>query len=86
MTFIDIIWGVQLVVCLWLGPKVARRTGRSVLNWVIMGFFVSIIFPPIGLVLMLLCYFFYPPAMPRVPRHGANPGELHDRKAGSRKI
>ena len=86
MTLINILWIVQFVFCLWLGPKVARRTGRSVLNWVLMGFLMAIIFPPFGIILMILAYFFYPPASPRVPRQGANPRAPHDQRGGTKKL
>lgn len=65
---------VQLVLCLYLGYRVARKTGRSLLNWLFVGFLAAI--PPlVGPVLMIVCALWYPPRMGPAPRRGANPDE-----------
>jgi len=74
----DVIWlitfTVQLVLCLYLGYRVAKKTDRSLLNWLFVGFLAAI--PPIvGPVLMMVCVLWYPPRMPRAPLRGANPNE-----------
>jgi hypothetical protein len=67
-------FAVQLVLCLYLGYRVARKTERSLLNWLFVGFLAAI--PPIvGPVLMIVCALWYPPRMPRAPLRGANPDE-----------
>jgi hypothetical protein len=67
-------FAVQLVLCLYLGYRVARRTERSLVNWLFVGFLAAI--PPVvGPVLMIVCALWYPPRMPPAPPRGANPNE-----------
>jgi hypothetical protein len=75
--------GIQLVACLVLGYLTARKTGRSVFNWLVLGFINSLI-PLFGFLLMLSAYFFYPAPAPR-----AGPGyqprrESRDPRRGRR--
>jgi hypothetical protein len=56
--------GFQTVACMILGYFTARKTFRSVFNWLVVGFIAGLI-PLIGLVFMLIAYFFYPPPTPR---------------------
>jgi hypothetical protein len=73
------IWLAQTVVCIWLGLRTARRTGRSKVNWVVIGFLCAI--PPLaGILIMLLAYFAYPEAMPKGP-----PGGVPERKGSRRR-
>lgn len=62
-----IIWsfGLQIPVCMYLGYLTAKKTGRSVLNWLVMGFIIAVIPPPMSIIISLVAYFFYPPAMPK---------------------
>ena len=56
--------GFQTVACMILGYFTAKKTYRSVFNWLVVGFFAGLI-PLVGLVFMLIAYFFYPPPTPR---------------------
>jgi hypothetical protein len=56
-----LLWLVQLVGCLYLGYRTAKKTGRSMLNWTVMGFLLAVIIPPVGLVVSLVAFLFYPP-------------------------
>jgi hypothetical protein len=51
------------IVCVVLGVLTARKTQRSVFNWVLIGAINGVI-PVIGPILMVLAYFFYPPPAP----------------------
>jgi hypothetical protein len=77
-------FAVQLVLCLYLGYRVAKKTERSLLNWLFVGFLAAI--PPVvGPVLMIACVLWYPPRMPPPPLRGANPDEhRHTGRAGRR--
>jgi hypothetical protein len=56
-----LLWLAQLPACLYLGYRTAKKTGRSMLNWTVMGFLLAVIVPPVGLVVSLVAFFFYPP-------------------------
>jgi uncharacterized membrane protein len=77
---VDVIWltvsVVQFPVCLYLGYRVAMKTGRSLLNWVFVGFLASIV-PIVGVVLMVVSALWYPTRSTAPPLHGANPDEPH---------
>jgi hypothetical protein len=82
---LTLLWIVQLAGCLYLGVRTARKTGRSLLNWVVMGFLLAVVFPPVGLVLSVVSFLFYPDLMPRHPqaeRHEGRgiPGRRRPRK------
>jgi|BarGraIncu00222A_1022003.scaffolds.fasta_scaffold482109_1 hypothetical protein len=61
-TVIQILFTVQLPVCMYVGYRVARTTGRSLLNWLIYGFLAAVVFPPFGAALALVALFVCPPA------------------------
>lgn len=73
-----VIWltvsAVQLPLCLYLGYRVARKTGRSLLNWLFVGFLASIV-PIVGVILMVVSALWYPPRITSPPLRGANPNE-----------
>lgn len=56
-----LLWLAQLIGCLYLAYRTAKKTGRSMLNWTFMGFLLAVIFPPIGLVVSVVAFLFYPP-------------------------
>lgn len=60
--------GFQTIVCMILGYYTAKRSLRSVFNWLVVGFVAGLI-PIMGLVFMIVAYFFYPPPSP-----GSRPG------------
>ena len=62
---VQILFAVQLPVCLYVGCRVARTTGRSLLNWLIYGFLAAVVFPPFGAGLALVALLVCPPARPR---------------------
>ena len=62
---VQILFAVQLPVCLYVGYRVARLTGRPRLNWLIYGFLAAVVFPPFGALLALVALFVCPPARPR---------------------
>jgi hypothetical protein len=57
-------WGIQGLLCAWIGFMVAHKTSRSVFNWIFAGLLCGIIPSPIGLALMVFAYFTYPLASP----------------------
>jgi hypothetical protein len=59
------------IVCVVLGVLTARKTHRSVFNWVLIGGINGLI-PVVGPILMVVAYFFYPPPAPST-RPGYNP-------------
>jgi hypothetical protein len=61
---VQMLFAVQLPVCLYVGYRIARLTGRSLLNWLIYGFLAAIVFPPLGAGLALVALFVCPPARP----------------------
>jgi hypothetical protein len=72
------------VVCVVLGVLTARRTHRSVFNWVLVGLIAGVI-PVVGPVLMVIAFFFYPPPAPS-SRPGYHPpgGASGEAKRGRR--
>jgi hypothetical protein len=65
---VQLLFAVQLPVCLYAGWRTARRTGRAVLDWLVYGFLAAIVFPPAGAVIALVAFFVCPAA-----RRGATP-------------
>jgi hypothetical protein len=61
---VQILFAIQLPVCLYVGLRTARRTGRSVLNWLICGLLAAIVFPPLGALVALIAFLVCPPARP----------------------
>jgi hypothetical protein len=59
------------VVCIVLGVLTARKTQRSVFNWVLVGLLAGII-PVLGPILMVVAYLWYPPPPPTT-RPGHHP-------------
>jgi hypothetical protein len=59
---VQILFIVQLPVCLYGGYRTARRTGRSMLIWLVLGFLAAIAFPPVGAIIIFVAFFFCPPA------------------------
>jgi ABC-type uncharacterized transport system permease subunit len=62
---VQILFALQLPVCLYVGYRVSRITGRPLLNWLIYGFLAAVVFPPLGAGLALVALFVCPPARPR---------------------
>jgi len=60
----QVLFAVQLPVCLYVGLRTARRTGRSVLNWLVIGLLAAIVYPPFGALTMLVVFLVCPPARP----------------------
>ena len=54
-TVVQALFALQLPVCLYVGFRTARRTGRRVLDWLIYGFLAAIAFPPLGALATLVC-------------------------------
>ncbi len=50
---------------MYVGYRIARITGRPLLNWLIYGFLAAVVFPPFGAALALVALFVCPPARPR---------------------
>jgi len=61
---IQILFAIQLPVCLYVGLRTARRTGRPVLNWLIYGLLFAIVYPPLGAVIALTAFLLCPPVRP----------------------
>jgi hypothetical protein len=61
---VQILFAIQLPVCLYVGLRTARRTGRPVLNWLIFGLLVAIVYPPLGALAALIAFLLCPPARP----------------------
>ena len=72
---VQLLFAVQLPVCLYVGWRIARLTGRPRLNWLIYGFLAAVVFPPFGALLALMGLFVVPPARPPQAQapHGAPP-------------
>lgn len=73
------------IACMVLGYYTARKTSRSVFNWILVGLLAGII-PVVGPILMVIAYFWYPPPAPTV-RPGYHPpgsAERDARRSGSR--
>jgi hypothetical protein len=62
---VQLLFAVQLPVCLYVGYRTSRRTGRAVLNWLVYGFLTAIVYPPVGAVIALVAFFVCPAV-----RHG----------------
>lgn len=62
-----IMWtcGLLIPVCMYLGYRTAKRTGRSVVNWLLMGFLIAVFPPPVSIAISIVAYYWYPPAMPK---------------------
>ena len=71
---LTLLWLAQLVGCLYLGYRTAKKTGRSMLNWMFMGFLLAVIFPPIGLVVSVVAFLYYPSSMSPHP-HPESPDD-----------
>jgi hypothetical protein len=73
LVFLLLQWQLPVlpVVCVVLGVLTARKTHRSVFNWVLVGLLNGVI-PVLGPILMVIAYFFYPPPAPTV-RPGFHP-------------
>lgn len=65
LAFLWLQWNtpIGVIVCVTLGVLTARKTQRSIFNWVLVGAINGII-PVLGPVLMGVAYFFYPPPVP----------------------
>lgn len=63
---IQLLFAVQLVVCLYAGYRTALRTGRSRLNWMAFGTLAAIVFPPFGAAISLVAFLVCPPRGPRL--------------------
>ena len=61
---IQILFAIQLPVCLYVGLRTARRTGRPVLNWLIYGLLFAIVYPPLGALISLAAFLLCRPARP----------------------
>ena len=61
---LQILFAVQLPVCLYVGLRTARRTGRPVLDWLLFGLLFAIVYPPIGALIALAAFLLCPPARP----------------------
>jgi predicted ABC-type exoprotein transport system permease subunit len=59
------------VVCVVLGVLTARKSHRSVFNWVLVGLLAGLI-PVVGPILMVVAYLWYPPPPPTT-RPGYHP-------------
>ena len=51
------------IVCVVLGVLTARKTHRSLFNWVLVGILAGVI-PVMGPILMVVAYLWYPPPPP----------------------
>jgi len=67
------------VVCVVLGVLTARKSHRSVFNWVLVGLLAGII-PVVGPILMVVAYLWYPPPAPQASRAGYHPPGSAERK------
>ena len=67
---VQILFAVQLAVCLYAGYRTALRTGRSRLNWLAFGTLAAVIFPPFGAAISLVAFLVCPP---RTPKPGPTP-------------
>ncbi len=73
-TVTQALFAVQLPVCLYVGYRTARRTGRRVVDWLIFGFLAAVAFPPLGALALLVLFFVCPPARTGHPPAGARDG------------
>jgi hypothetical protein len=58
---IQLLFAVQLPVCLYVAQRTARRTGRSRLAWLVWGFLLAVVFPPLGALAALVIFWICPP-------------------------
>jgi len=58
---LQILFAAQLAVCLYVGQRTALRTGRSRLAWLLWGFLLAVVFPPLGAVAALVAFMVCPP-------------------------
>ena len=58
---IQLLFAAQLPVCLYVGQRTARHTGRSRLAWLVWGFLLAVIFPPLGAIAALVAFWVCPP-------------------------
>lgn len=74
---VQLLFAVQLPVCLYVGYRTARRSGRAVLNWLVYGCLMAIVYPPAGAIIALVAFFVCPPAgrgeTPAQPHGGETP-------------
>jgi len=54
---------IGVIACITLGVLTARKTQRSIFNWVLVGAINGVI-PVLGPILMVVAYLFYPPPAP----------------------
>ena len=78
--FLALLWlqwntPIGVIVCITLGVLTARKTQRSIFNWVLVGAINGII-PVVGPILMVVAYFFYPPPAPSSRRGYHPPGSV----------
>jgi hypothetical protein len=59
---VQILFVVQLPVCLYGGYRIARHTGRSMLTWLVLGFLAAIAYPPLGAVIVFVLFLVVPAA------------------------
>jgi hypothetical protein len=83
--FLALLWlqwntPIGVIVCIALGVLTARKTQRSIFNWVLVGAINGII-PVVGPILMVVAYFFYPPPAPS-SRRGYHPPGSGGRRTG----
>lgn len=73
------------VVCVVLGVLTARKSHRSVFNWVLVGLLAGLI-PVMGPILMVVAYLWYPPPPPTTRRGYHPPKTTRERtKSGERR-
>jgi len=74
---VQLLFCAQLPVCLYGGCRIARRTGRSALIWLVLGFLAAIAYPPFGAVIIFVLFLVVPPVRspgPRVSNEGPGAG------------
>ncbi len=59
---LQLLFAIQLPVCLYAGYRTARRTRRPVVTWLVIGFVSAIAYPPVGAAIMLVLFFVCRPA------------------------
>ena len=59
---VQILFALQLLVCLYGGYRIARRTGRPLVTWLVLGFLAAIAFPPVGAIIIFVLFLTVPPA------------------------
>jgi hypothetical protein len=66
----QLLFAAQLPVCVYVGQRTARRTGRSRLAWLVWSFLLAVLFPPLGAVAALVLFVRCPPARRPDPTSG----------------